>query len=67
MAQRRYRFHDVSTSASNPGRIVVSRKLLRCSCPDLYGLRGLGRTRRRMRRMIVEHMDFGDSRAVRIS
>lgn len=58
----RAKFHDASTRASNPGQIIVSDARLRRFCPELYGLRSQA-AEKRLREMIIEHMDLGDSRA----
>lgn len=61
-APRRSRFHDDSTTASDPGGVTVSDARLRRLCPELYGLRARAKARR-FREIIIEHMEVGDSRA----
>ncbi len=57
------RFHDDSTSASDPVPVVVADERLRRFCPQLYGWSGRKAERKRLREIIIEHMHFGDSRA----
>jgi hypothetical protein len=63
MGTRRPVFHDPDTEASDPGGVRVAGPRLQRLCPELYGLQGLSKARRRVREIIIEHMVFGDSRA----
>ncbi len=63
MKKQRMRFHDETTTASNPVAVEVSDARLRAPCPHLHGAFRLHVDNRKVRAVNIEHMQFGDRRA----